>query len=1032
MAAFGNHTALLGGVKILWLCEMAIVCLSTPAPLARPPTPARSGASRPGLYLPLLGGLARWAGVRTSVLALLYFAYASAVQILPAAPEGIPFPRYSVDGHFPWRAPLERQDLRHVCRDRVCRLSLLCPWRGPQGIYHTGRFTNLDAVWAHYYETGRPQELVPVWPCLTADRIWFVPRIHIAGALKCAVVQYDGQFRAVAIPSELSHSRLVLTLRYLTGWNIGSIRLPPGLSSRSSGSADDLQLRDGDLFDALSPGEDGGRYIIRSPSDIKDHVLWSRAMVLQRPTHVRLWTPDMRPSILTCLPAPTTWHPDTLTFSGDFSTSYPGRWVPAPWTPCRVPQLVRVADDADTANILYEDSTGVRCINVERYATPRDLVEGTSESARGTRVLGMLSLGTQAPLCLRDGDVVVTGPLLRAVDSAWPDLRNAAPRLSHAFAPLWWLSCLVLVPNLRLGCLLLTLGSPVRAMQQPVCGERADRSRSRSSEPRRAISPRLGAWGPERRHPMSQVLTRSECHYQVLCPFRGWGEVQSYSRTSEFAHFLQAVHRDAGTWASGYLPVGGEDPGHFTTILPLPPSPFAIVMMHSADVSRSVLLPAFNTLRQVSEYLTELGAVPGLRLRAPPALRRVEGYLDEPIRLRHGDTFEVDLGPWHPRARRREALSVPSLTCLPHLNAWHVTAIVGTRGWVNVWGTTDSGDSYCNRFWISDGSLWSPTWLMFSHRGSSVSSRRWVPVPHLPDQEVSFVEQPDIDEAHVLLVCPHDVSATRCYRLLLAQDASRAAFHRLPEGWQLRPDIEARVVKPWPRNGGVYIPRLAGRLFQSGVVTTSLALSSKSWGLRLLLFLTWISGASAEDSGGAGAAPLLAASVIEPCRSPARHLTPLDLVVAFAIRRPCWAALVGWSCLHVPATGMFAPPLEQQQLAPVPVGRFPWRLAPADRACHESVLPQNPARLLSPFTGLSDEIIITPDSLVDEVRILLSSDEPFWYRDIVPLWPAIWQLLSLCHCHLGANSSASLLPRLSGKWRSCYRGELILNGSWLT
>ena len=389
--------------------------------------------------------------------------------------------------------------------------------------------------------------------------------------------------------------------------------------------------------------------------------------------------------------------------------------------------------------------------------------------------------------------------------------------------------------------------------------------------------------------------------------------------------------------------------------------------------------------------MTELGAVSGLRMRAPPALRRVEGYLDEPIRLRHGDTFEVELGPWHPRARRREALYVSSLECLPHLNVWHLTTIVGTGGWVNVWGTTSTGDSYCNRFWISDGSLWSPTWLMFSHRGSSVSSRRWVPVPHLPEQEVSFVEQPDIDEAHVLLVCPHDVSASRCYKLLLAQDSDRSEFNRIPEGWQLRPDIEARVVKPWLRNGDVYIPRLAGRLFQSGVVATSVAFGARSWSMRILCFLLWATGVSAQAGNEVSVGHLhTTANLKPPCQYAFQHALG-GVVTALVSRQSLGLALVGWCHLSIMANGMFAPPLEQQQLAPVPVGKFPWRLAPADRACHESVLPQNPARLLSPFTGLSDETIITPDSLVDEVRILLSSDEPFWYRDIVPLWPAIWQ-----------------------------------------
>ena len=88
---------------------------------------------------------------------------------------------------------------------------------------------------------------------------------------------------------------------------------------------------------------------------------------------------------------------------------------------------------------------------------------------------------------------------------------------------------------------------------------------------------------------------------------------------------------------------------------------------------------------------------------------------------------------------------------------------------------------------------------------------------------------------------------------------------------------------------------------------------------------------------------------------------------------------------------MFAPPLEQQQLHAVPVGKFPWRLPPHERACHESVLSSNPARLLSPFTGLSGETTLTPDTLVEEARIALSGEEPYWYREVMPLWPALWQ-----------------------------------------
>ena len=837
---------------------------------------------------------------------------------------------------------------------------------------------------------GRPAELVPVWPCPTADRIWFVPRVHIAGTLRCVVVQFEGQFRAIIIPADISLARLVQSARFLTGWDIGHIRVPPSLQARVRFTGQDFQLRDGDLLDALSPDDAGGRYIIRNPSDIKDHVLWSRSMVLQRATYVRLWTPDLRPPILTCLAAGTCWDPCALTFSGDFASSFPGRWVPAPWTPCRVPQLVLVAEEPETANVLYEDTSGVRCLNIDRHATPRELTEGSSDTGRGTRVLSMLSMGTHAPFCLRDGDVVVEGPLFRAEDSAWPDLHNAAFRIWTGLPRLWLGSCLPLSRPLQVACLLIT--SLPASLAVRTSGNEVDRSRSRSVEPAtsRSASPRLGLWKPERRHPMGHVLSGSPCHFQVMCPFRGWGDVHTFSRTDEYAHFLRAVHQDAGTWATNYLPVGGESPGHFTTVLPLPPPPFAVVIVHSADSSRSVVMPVLSTLRKIADYFSAVLEGSGLRLHVPPALRRVEGYLDEPVRLRHGDTFELALGPWHPRVRRREALRVPSLECLPHLNLWHATIVIDKGGWVNVWGTSSHGISYCNRFWIQAGSLWSPTWLMFGHEGSSTSTHRWVPVPHLEEQEVSFVEQPEIDEAHVLLVHPYDVTATTCRRLLLAHGVHRDNVNFIPEGWQLRPDIEARVVKSWPRNGDVYIPQLAGRLFQSGVVTVSFAIGSRSVGARLLFLLTWATNFAAASPG---ALPVASRAPV-PTSSWQGHgwgLLSLGSCLSCLNRRTTrflfsWLGM--WPCL---AAGMFAPPLEQQQLAAVPVGKYPWRIVPHERALHESVLPCNPARLLSPFTGLGGEITLTPDTLVDEARISLSEEEPYWYREIIPLWPALWQ-----------------------------------------
>ena len=97
----------------------------------------------------------------------------------------------------------------------------------------------------------------------------------------------------------------------------------------------------------------------------------------------------------------------------------------------------------------------------------------------------------------------------------------------------------------------------------------------------------------------------------------------------------------------------------------------------------------------------------------------------------------------------------------------------------------------------------------------------------------------------------------------------------------------------------------------------------------------------------------------------------------------------------IAGSAMVAPPLEQQHLDPVPVGKFPWRLAPAQRAGHESVSPGQQARIMSPYTEVSDEVPVSPDMTADELRIQLSGQEPFWYTNIMPLWPSVWQQTAL-------------------------------------
>ena len=532
---------------------------------------------------------------------------------------------------------------------------------------------------------------------------------------------------------------------------------------------------------------------------------------------------------------------------------------------------------------------------------------------------------------LRNGDVIYDGFLPRNAGSVWPDLRSrtAGPRLSGAMlvcglARTWWVSVL---------CSLSVSLPTTLAARETV--SRASHSRSRTPETRpeaRSPSPRIGCWGPERQQPLRQVVTRSECLFQVLCPYRGWGQLSTFSQATTHAELVQAVQRDSGMWARGYLPIGGLNVQRPVVLLPLAPAGLSTLLLHTADTSRSVVFPAQTTLRQVKDHLSRLVSADASVLSVPPALRCVLGYPDATIRLRHGDSFELDVDPLGVCARHREAHVVPSLDCVPHLSVWHMPFVVRVGGWANVWNTDEQGHSVHSRVWVPDQACWSPRWLKFSLDGSQISDSRWVPTPHLPGHGASFVVHLGLDEAHVLLVSPLDRTVTECRKLLLVTDVDRQDHNRIPQGWQLRPDIQESVAISWPRAGDVLIPELAGRLFRSTVVASSVGM-----------------------------------------------------------RQPIRAALL-WLALWVGSVdAMIAPPLEQQHLDPVPIGKFPWRVPPEARVCHESVRPHNPARIISPFTGVGDEAVIGPDSTVEEVRLQLTDAEPLWSSDVMPIWPAIWQ-----------------------------------------
>ena len=308
-----------------------------------PPEPVHSQSpQRCRFPFLLLAAVALRSGSSGVVAALMWgLMPTNAVQIVAPEPVESREARYVV-GHFPWRQTPADRTLSVVCRHHRCRISLLCPWTGPQGVFQCRPDCHVQDLWERYAEAGEPADYVPIWPCLSDDRLWIVPRA--IGGYVCVVARQDTALRSLFIPADVSYARLCRTLQHLTGWDLVQARVPPPLhAQQSQRPSEPVHLRDGDVIDVIASRQDCRDYEIFSQSEVKDHVLWTRGLVFRTQIAVRIWIPELAQPILTWLEEHTRWDPVTLTFSGGFNVRYPGSWVPAIWTPCKTPQLLRVA-----------------------------------------------------------------------------------------------------------------------------------------------------------------------------------------------------------------------------------------------------------------------------------------------------------------------------------------------------------------------------------------------------------------------------------------------------------------------------------------------------------------------------------------------------------------------------------------------------------------------------------------------------------------------------------------------------------------
>ncbi|CAE7943517.1 hgpA, partial [Symbiodinium sp. KB8] len=396
---------------------------------------------------------------------------------------------------------------------------------------------------------------------------------------------------------------------------------------------------------------------------------------------------------------------------------------------------------------------------------------------------------------------------------------------------------------------------------------------------------------------------------------------------SGYESILSLVQQATGTWAQGFVLVAPACDDESCLLCPTGTDELVTVVLSAGGRKTAVLVPQRLSWNDLLAYSQRLTGMWGATLHAPPALLIWARWPANHLHLRHGDTFHLEYERDHPVAEGHAPGTFGPLMVLPHRSAWARDFNIGSSGWVYVWDNQGHPDTHQDRYWIHRGSRWIASRCQFVYQGRAVGRKPWIPVPSLGDDYCHFVVQSECFEARVIVQQAFYEPSLEC-RLLSYTSADVS----LPGGLRYRADVEAAAAHGPPRDGDVLIPTSRGSHF------------SLSW------------------------------------------LVPFILVSRHGGFR--WVASVVLLSQLAPA--MMRVPLEAQQVNPVRVGKYPWRIPLGERVLHESVSSGCTARLWSPFALDAELTDVSPDTNVEEIRLALAGREPAWSVDIVPVWPALW------------------------------------------
>ena len=733
-----------------------------------PPQPARSIATRMPLFgvaLSVCFTVGRWPtpNLWVAVISIHLAHMFSALSMYSPEPPGKPI--YQL-GRFPWRQDATTRDARTFCDRRMCRYQLLCPWTGQHGLRSHETVFPLNQVWQRYQGDNpgwSQQQFFPVWPGPRHDRLTIIPWPPNPATV-CVVFRIELEQWAVLLPDIITLEQLRAVFRQRTCSEILHLRLPPALLAAMTLAAErPLHLRTGDVIEGLYERSERVPQSVADVALLRDYTPWARRIRLLGHVLLRLWSPDWNRPIITWLLPDTEWCPEALTFTGDFQHAYPGRWVPIPWGPSQVVQLMQVSDSALRAHVLWEHHDGTRAVALASPISLNEISHELHTMPSALSIPGLAETDRRCQCVLRDGDIVHDHLLMPSASPlyGWPDDDGVAADLQD-------LASGVLAGLIRrsrpLFALLLAISLPADATRFY--------SRSRSPEDRHTTrggdSPRLGRWQPDRDRPLAEVVSYTRLDYRILCPLRGWNHpahcVQS-TATETLHHLVRAFCLD---WVTGYVLLAGpEEPGP-ALLLPAGLRSLATLVVYQPGAVYACLLPRRASVRLLIEYFRRGQPNGAFCLRAPPALSAYASQWDRPLALRDGDSFELYRDYTHRSYRPGQAIPSVPFCRLPHLGMWHLPFQLEQGGQVLLWDPEATPTAAWSPQQLQAGDIWQPQWCQFRQPRALPSDIRWVPTAWLDDQQCYFVPRSPPGTACVCSATPlalTDIHAYTCLSL---------------------------------------------------------------------------------------------------------------------------------------------------------------------------------------------------------------------------------------------------------------------------